>query len=88
MLLATDPAGYAGCCAAIRDMDMRRTVRLVERPVLVIGGSLDPSTPPPHSEALAQTIPDARLHMLEAAHLSNVEVPELFTDAVLDFLAD
>ena len=87
MLLATDPLGYAGCCAAIRDMDMRRMVRLIERPTLVIGGSLDPSTPPPHSEALARSISGARLHMLEAAHLSNVEVPEHFTNAVMDFLA-
>jgi 3-oxoadipate enol-lactonase len=85
-LLATDPVGYAGVCAAIRDMDMRRTARLIELPTLVIGGSLDPSTPPPHSEALAKTIPGARLHMLDAAHLSNVEVPEAFMRTVLDFL--
>jgi 3-oxoadipate enol-lactonase len=88
MLLATDPAGYAGACAAIRDMDMRRTVQLIQRPALVIGGSLDSSTPPPHSSALVNTIPDARLCMLEAAHLSNVEAPERFIDAVMDFLAE
>lgn len=88
MLLATDPAGYAGCCAAIRDMDMRRTVQLIARPTLVIGGSLDPSTPPPHSDALAKTIPAALLCMLEAAHLSNVEAPRPFINAVEDFLAD
>ena len=29
MLLATDPRGYAACSAAIRDMDMRPTARLV-----------------------------------------------------------
>jgi 3-oxoadipate enol-lactonase len=87
-LLATDRTGYAGCCAAIRDMDMRRTVRLIERPTLVIGGSLDPSTPPPHSGALVEAIPGARLCMLEAAHLSNVEVPERFTEVATDFLVD
>jgi 3-oxoadipate enol-lactonase len=86
-LLAIDPAGYAGVCAAIRDMDMRRTVQLIQRPTLVIGGSLDRSTPPPHSDALVKTIPNARLCMVEAAHLSNVEVPGRFTDAVTNFLA-
>jgi 3-oxoadipate enol-lactonase len=86
-LLATNPVGYAGACAAIRDMDMRRTASLVDLPTLVIGGSLDPSTPPPHSELLAKTIRGARLHMLDAAHLSNVEVPEPFTQTVMDFLA-
>ena len=87
-MLSTDPVGYAGACAAIRDMDMRRTVQLVQRPTLVIGGSLDPSTPPPHSDALVKTIPGARLCMLEAAHLSNVEAPERFMDAVVDFLGE
>jgi 3-oxoadipate enol-lactonase len=86
MLLATDPVGYAGCCAAIRDMDMRSTTRLIERPTLVIGGALDPSTPPPHSEALAEGVAGAQLVMLQAAHLSNVEQPEQFATAVVDFL--
>ena len=88
MLLATDPVGYAGCCAAIRDMDMRRVVSLVERPTLVIGGTLDPATPPSHSEALAGAIAGARLLMLDAAHLSNVEQPEAFAQACLQFLRD
>jgi 3-oxoadipate enol-lactonase len=86
MLLANDPVGYAGCCAAIRDMDQRRTVTLIDRPTLVIGGALDPATPPPHSEALAQDIDGAALLMLEAAHLSNVEQPDAFARVVLDFL--
>lgn len=87
-LLATNPVGYAGACAAIRDMDMRRTARLIERPTLVIGGSLDPSTPPPHSEALARTIAGARLQMIEAAHLSNVEAPQEFSKVASSFLAN
>lgn len=86
VLLATNPTGYAGCCAAIRDMDMRRTVRLIYVPTLVIGGNHDPATPPPHSEALAKSIDHARLAMFEAAHLANVEVPDQFADAVLGFL--
>ncbi|HEX7854514.1 MAG TPA: 3-oxoadipate enol-lactonase [Sphingobium sp.] len=86
MLLTTDPTGYAGCCGAIRDMDMRRTASLIALPTLVIGGTEDPSTPPPHSHALAQAISGARLTMLKAAHLSNVEQPENFTKEALDFL--
>lgn len=86
MLLTTDRVGYAGCCAAIRDMDMRRTVRLITAPTLVIGGLQDRSTPPADSEALAATIPNARLVMLDAAHLSNVECPAEFTRTLFDFL--
>jgi 3-oxoadipate enol-lactonase len=86
MLLDIDPRGYAGCCAAIRDMDMRRTVARIDVPTLVIGGTLDPATPPPHSEALATAIDGARLIMLPAAHLSSVERPDEFSAACLDFL--
>ena len=88
MLQATDRAGYAGCCAAIRDMDMRRTAALIAAPTLVIGGTLDPATPPAHSDALVRTIPGSRLVMLAAAHLSNVEQPDAFARAVLDFLSE
>lgn len=86
MLRQTSPVGYAGCCAAIRDMDQRRTAALVEVPTLVIGGSADPATPPEHARALATTISGAALRMVDAAHLSNVEQPSEFTAAVLDHL--
>jgi 3-oxoadipate enol-lactonase len=59
---------------------------LIEIPTLVIGGSLDPATPPPHSEALARAIAGAELVMLDAAHLSNVEQPERFSQVVRTFL--
>ncbi len=83
---AIDATGYAGCCAAIRDMDNRRLLRLISTPTLVIGGSDDPATPPPHSELLAASIAGATLVMLPAAHLSNVEQPALFNAALLDHL--
>lgn len=88
MLLGTSPRGYAGCCAAIRDMDLRRMVQLVECPALVIGGTLDPATPPPHGEMLMKSIPGAELIMLNAAHLSNIEQAAAFREACLRFLTD
>ena len=87
LLHATPPEGYAGCCAAIRDMDQRASVAGISVPTLVIGGSLDPATPPPHSEQLSSAIEGAELVFLEAAHLSNVEQPDAFNAAVLNFLA-
>lgn len=86
-LMRTSPQGYAGCCAAIRDMDLRRVASLIPTPALVISGTADPATPPDHGEALATTLPDARLTLLDAAHLSNVEQPAAFTAAVLGFLS-
>lgn len=86
LLETTASAGYAGCSAAIRDMDLRPTAPLIVAPTLVIAGLQDPATPPEHAQFLARTIAGAGLVELNAAHLSNVECPELFNAAVLDFL--
>lgn len=88
MLLANDPAGYAGCCAAIRDMDQRPTAVLNRTPTLVIAGSQDQATPVGESEYLVDRAADARLRTLRAAHLSNVQCAGAFADAVLDFLLE
>lgn len=85
-LAGCSQVGYAGCCAAIRDMDMRPSLGLIPVPCLVIGGENDPATPRDHSEALLQGIPGAVLTMLPAAHLSNVEQPDAFADAMLGFI--
>ncbi len=86
MLLATAPQGYAGCCAAIRDMDQRASLGAIAVPTLVIGGLQDPATPPATAEEIADGVAGSRLVMLDAAHLSNIEQPEAFTAALLDFL--
>lgn len=86
MLAATDPAGYAGCSAAIRDMDMRPTASLIPCPTLVIAGNHDPATPPDHAAFLARTIAGAQLATLEAAHLSNIEQNTVFNAALSQFL--
>ena len=86
VLMATDPAGYAGCCAAIRDMDMRALLPLVRARTLVIGGTQDPATPPDHTALLTDGIADAQCAMLEASHLSNLERPDAFNRVLLKFL--
>lgn len=87
MLLGTDPIGYAGCCAAIRDMDHTGLLRKISVPALVIIADRDVSTPwGGHGEILAREIPGARVIHLPAAHLSNLERPRSFTAALLEFL--
>src|SRR5690606_3392059 len=88
MLLATSPSGYAGCSAAIRDMDQRPTTARITSPTLLVAGALDPATPPSTAAALAADLPaPPRIVTLEAAHLSNLEQPEAFNGAVLEFLS-
>lgn len=86
MLLATSRDGLAGSYAAVRDMDFRRTIALIDRPTLVIAGQLDTVTAASHGAAIARTIPGAKLMILPAVHLSNVEYPAELSGAVLDFL--
>ena len=87
VFLGTDPVGYLGCCAALRDMNHGNLLRQIKAPTLVISGERDVATPwSGHSERLAQEIPGARALHLAAAHLSNIERPHTFTTALLEFL--
>lgn len=87
MLLGVPAEGYAGCCAAIREMDLRERLGEIRAPTLVIAGADDPATPPEHAELIRDAIPDSRLVVIpDAAHLANVERPEAVTAAILDHL--
>ncbi len=86
MLHATDPQGYAACCAAIRDADFRSNIRTIGTPTLVIAGTHDPVTSPDDGRFLAENIPAAEYVELPTAHLSNTEGAEGFNVAVLKFL--
>ncbi|MBZ5601687.1 MAG: 3-oxoadipate enol-lactonase [Acidobacteriia bacterium] len=87
VLVATNRTGYAGCCAAIRDMDNRALLGSIRCPSLIISGEHDVSTPwSGHGEVLAREIAGAQVERLPAAHLSNLEKPRSFTAALLRFL--
>ncbi|WP_239094875.1 3-oxoadipate enol-lactonase [Planotetraspora silvatica] len=83
MVRRADPEGYAACCEAIGAFDVRDRLGLVQAPTLVIAGAEDPATPPDHARVLADGIPDADLLVIpEAAHLANVERPDVVTGAL------
>ena len=87
VLLGTDPGGYLGCCAALRDLDHRQSLSQIRLPALVIVGDRDVSTPwEGHGEILAREIPNARVVRLPAAHLSNLERSRSFSAALFGFL--
>ena len=84
-----DPEGYAGCCAAIRDMDLRDRLPSVRAPTLVVSGAEDAATPPEHGELIRDAIPGARFEVVPgAAHIANVERPEKITQLILDHLEE
>ena len=70
-------------------MTHKATDRLhaIKSPTLVITGDADRLVPPASSDILAREIPNARLVKIPGgSHGFNFETPQLFNDAVLDFL--
>jgi 3-oxoadipate enol-lactonase len=86
MFAATPLEGYLACAAAVRDMDHRDLLPRVKVPTLVIIGRHDPATTPEAGDYIRNNIPSAEHFMIDAAHISNIEQPQQFNDAVLGFL--
>lgn len=86
MFVGTSAEGYAGCCAAIAELDLRPVLPRIGAPTLVIAGEQDPATPPEHGAVIAAGIPGARLMGVPGAHLAVVESAELVTPALLAHL--
>jgi 3-oxoadipate enol-lactonase len=86
MFVATSLDGFLGCCASVRDMDFRASTPTIAAPVMVIVGSKDPATLPEYGEAIHKMIKGSKITAIEAAHLSNIEQPKAYADAVMDFL--
>jgi 3-oxoadipate enol-lactonase len=86
MFTATKVEGYVGCGEAIRDMDHRPLLPKIGAPTLVIAGRHDPATPLEGNEYIREHIPGAKIAVLEAAHIANIEQPKVYADTVLKFL--
>ncbi len=79
--------GYLACSVAIRDMDFRDELAKIAVPTLVINGEKDPATVPEYGELIAARVPGAELAVIpDAAHLSNIEQPDVFTETLVGFV--
>ncbi len=72
--------------ASLSTLDQRALLPRIKSPTLVIAGRHDMATPIAAGELIRSQIPGASLTILDAAHISNVEQPHAFTDAVIGFL--
>jgi 3-oxoadipate enol-lactonase len=86
MLLATPVAGYIACCETLSTLDQRDLLPKISARTLVLAGRHDKSTPVDGAEFIRSRIPGASMTLLDAAHISNIEQPHAFTDAVVGFL--
>lgn len=84
-----DPDGYIGCCGALQDADLREDVGAIDVPTLVVGGDEDVATPPGDALWLQAHIGGSHLAVLpRAAHLSNLDQPDLFTQVLRTHLEE
>lgn len=86
MFLNTAILGYANCCAAVRDADFRADLHKITSKILVITGDEDAVTNIEHAEFLVNQIPNAKLSILPARHLSATELPEQFASLLIQFI--
>jgi pimeloyl-ACP methyl ester carboxylesterase len=83
-----DPAAYAATARAFGSYRYTDELRRMQAPTLVLQGLDDALTPPGGSVILARALPRARLVMVPGAgHYLPIEMPALFTAAVLAFVA-
>jgi len=88
LIASTPVAGYVGCCHAIPKINLTARLKEIKAPVLVLCGDKDPGTPPAMAEEIHRNAPGSKLVMIpDAAHLSNLEQPAAFTQAMQDFIA-
>ena len=85
-LAEQDKEGYAACCDALAEADLRADLSRIQLPLLVIAGSADPVTTVADAEAIVQACPSASLVSLKASHISNLEQPAAFNRALSQFL--
>ena len=87
ILEGANSEGYVMACESLAQADLRAAIHAIKAPTLVIAGDQDLTTPVSDSEYLASTIPGARLVILKAAHISNIEQPGEFARLVLEHCA-
>jgi 3-oxoadipate enol-lactonase len=86
--LRTDPDVFHAACLALAELDLRPQLGKLKAPVLVLVGEHDEATPPPMSHELAAGLPNAQLKIIPGcAHVPQLQSPEVFLDAIGEFLA-
>ena len=86
-ILTTPVDGFSGACIAISKVNTLDRLKEIKCPVFIIVGEEDHGTPPEMARAIHENLPGSALLVIQsAAHLSNVEQPQVFTQALMGFL--
>lgn len=88
MMKRNSAEGMVGALMAMKERpDSTPTLAQIDVPTLIIHGADDQLVPVAEAEKMHEAIDDSRLVVIpDAGHLSNLEQPDDFADAVIDFL--
>ena len=90
MIEGNQISGIAGDLMAMAErQDSIPLLSQITCPTQIIVGELDQATPPSDANLMAEKIPGARLAIIPAAaHLANIEQPEVFNEIVGSFASE
>ena len=88
-IIETDSKSVTGTLKALAEREETCSqLHLVKVPTLILCGKEDKITPPERSEFMHQNIAGSKLVIIEnASHLSNLEQPKQFNEAIISFLS-
>ncbi|MDX1482879.1 MAG: alpha/beta fold hydrolase [Alphaproteobacteria bacterium] len=87
MIRATSVDGFIGCARALQGIDYLDRVAAISCPTLFVVGEADPAATPELIGAMHARVNGSQLIEIPgAAHISNIENPSAFNEAVIPFL--
>jgi 3-oxoadipate enol-lactonase len=85
--LKTTTEGYRGCAMALKDLDYLKDLPELDVPVLFVAGSEDKGAAPDTMREMATAAKHGTFSLVpDAGHIVNVNNPETFSLAIMDFL--
>ena len=86
MLLETDIKGYISASKTVCSLDLTEELLTIKQTLLILYGEYDQATPKEWSLSMHEQLPKSQLRRIDAAHLSNIESPEVFNEILAEWL--
>lgn len=88
MIRTTKPQGYIGCARALQGLDYLPRLGQITVPTLFIAGAGDGAAPAAGMKVMHAAVKGSQyVELSSASHISNLEQPQAYNDAVTGFLA-
>ncbi|MEO9515190.1 MAG: alpha/beta fold hydrolase [Paracoccaceae bacterium] len=85
--LKTTDAGYCGCAAALKGLDYLKDLPQLKVPTLFVAGEHDKGAAPDVMKAMSEAAGAGEFSLIpDAGHIINVNAPDAFKLAIMDFL--